>query len=116
MNSSTAPKTNESLQIATTIIQQIKATDCFSLMAWGARDYVALNEGEQSEIGFILGGVQFTVSGAKVKGKVLVYLMGDDTYTVRVGKIRKCEWKDIKIVEGVYCDTLMSVIDNIIEK
>lgn len=61
----------ESKQIATTIIEQIKCTDRAALMAWGARQFIALNEEARGEK-LQLGGLQMTVSGLKFKGKVLV--------------------------------------------
>jgi hypothetical protein len=102
-------------QIAKTIISQIKAMDYWSLAAWGARNYVSYAEGEQGEIGYILGGVQFDVSGHKVKGKVIVYLMGDDTYTVRVIKVRGMKVTEVALIKNVYCEDMMSVIDGIVE-
>jgi hypothetical protein len=105
-------------EIAMTIIDQIRCSDRMALMAWGASNYVSLCEGEIPEIGYILGGIQFNVRGAKVNrgGRVIVYLMGNDTYTVRVGRVYNGQWKDIKIVNEVYCDNLMEIIDNIIER
>lgn len=105
--------------IAKTILSQIKAADYWALAAWGANNYVAYTEGDQGgEIGYILGGIQFNVRGAKVNrgGRVIVYLMPNDTYTVRVGRLYRNKWKDIKIVHDVYCDMLMNVIDRIIER
>jgi len=102
--------------IAKTIIQQIKATDYWALGAWGARNYVALNGGKEKH-GYILGGIQFDISGKKLQrgGKVLVYLMGNDTYTVRVIRIHGTNVNEVKLVKEVYCDDLMRIIDQIIE-
>jgi hypothetical protein len=109
-------KQSNTQEIAKTIIQQIKATDYWALGAWGYRNPVALREGQEKH-GYILGGIQFDVSGKKLPrgGKVLVYLMGDDTYTVRVVRIHGTKVNEIKLVEQVYCDDLMRIIDQIIE-
>lgn len=106
---------SQSQQITKTIINQIKSTDYWSLASWGARNYVSLNEGQQA-VGYILGGVQFDVSGHKVKGKVIVYLMGNDTYTVRVIKVRGIKVTEVALIKEVYCDMLMPIIDGIIER
>lgn len=105
-------------QIATTILQQIMAADHWALGAWGCQQKIALNEGDQGErIGYILGGVMFKIRTPKIKqgGKVIVYLKPNDTYTVRVVKIRGVKCTEVETVEGVYCDMLTSVIDGIIE-
>jgi hypothetical protein len=104
-----------SLEIARTIQHQIKATDPMALWAWGSKDYVALNEGKMGE-NYVLGGLQFKVSGMKHKGLVLVRLMGNDTYTVEIGKVWKGEWKSKAIVSDVYCDMLMETIDGLVER
>lgn len=106
-----------SRNIAQTILSQIKATDFWALGAWGARNYVSYSEGQQ-EVGYILGGVQFDVSGLKLPrgGKVIVYLMGNDTYTVRVVKVWGTKVSEVAKVSDVYCDELMNVIDRIIER
>lgn len=104
--------------IAKTIIDQIKATDFWALGAWGARNYVSLPEGQKDGFGYVVGGLQFDVSGRKLQrgGKVIVYLMGNDTYTVRVIKVIGSKITEVKTVKEVYCDGLMETINNIIER
>jgi hypothetical protein len=106
-----------SQEIAKTIIQQIKATDYWALGAWGYHNPVALREG-QEKYGYILGGIQFDVKAKKLPrgGKVIVYLMGNDTYTVRIVRIHGTKVNEIKLVDNVYCDDLMRIIDQIIER
>jgi hypothetical protein len=105
------------LSIANTIISQIKASDPYALMAWGTSKPCPILESKK-DIGYVLGGVSFKVRGAKVKrgGIVYVYLMANDTYIVRVGRLYNYKWTEIKTVQGVYCDTLMNTIDEIIER
>jgi hypothetical protein len=108
---------NYSISIAQTIISQIKSTDFWALGSWGAKNYVSLPEGRR-DFGYVLGGLQFDVSGRKIQrgGKVIVYLMGNDTYTVRVIKVFGSKITEVKTVQEVYCDGLMETIDNIIER
>lgn len=106
-------------EIAQTILNQIKATDPAALMAWGVRNCVALPEQKiliQGAEKVQLGGVQFNVNGLKFRGKVLVRLMGSDTYTVEIGRIYKGAWKVKEQREDVYCDELMAHIDGLIER
>lgn len=105
----------ESKQVAQTIIEQIKASDRTALMSWGARQFIALNE-EQIGEKLQLGGLQMTVSGLLFKGKVLVRLMANDTYTVEIGNVRAGAWKVKATVEGVFCDELEYQIDSLIER
>ena len=113
---------NHQVEIAKTITEQIRATDHSALAAWGAKNFVALQEGEVATVpghrfGYVLGGLQFSIRTPKIQrgGKVLVYLTPNDTYTVRAGRTVKYEWKDIEIAKDVYCDNLVAVIDSIIE-
>lgn len=107
----------ELLQIASTILQQIKAGDKWSLVSWGARNKYALST-EKTELGYQLGGVRFDIRTPKIKrgGKVFVRLMVDDTYTVQA--FRYFGGKVTQIGEtrsNVYFDELVPVIDSLIE-
>ncbi len=104
------------LEIAQTILSQIRATDPMALWAWGAKDFMALNGSDNGASKACLGGIQFRVSGMKHKGLVLVNLMADDTYTVVIGKTWKGEWKVKSTTDDVYCDNLMTIIDGLIER
>jgi hypothetical protein len=104
------------LEIANTILDQIRATDRMALWAWGAKDFMALNGSDDKAKEVSLGGVQFKVNGAKHKGTVVVNLMANDTYTVTIGSVRKGEWKVKTITDDVYCDNLMEIIDGLIER
>lgn len=110
---------NKSVEIAKTICQQLRYEDYLRPARWAAREYIALSEGDEGEsIGKIQGGVRFKVSGTKnIKrgGYVYVYLTWDDTYTVKVVKVRGNEIKTLKLLPDVYCDNLGEVIDHILE-
>lgn len=101
----------EEERIARTILEQIKANDVYALMAYGAKNFVAHNANDKK-----LGGVQFDVNGLNFKGRVTIELVFDDTYTITFGKVINCEWKEVKKVEGVYCDMLVGILDFIEKK
>ena len=90
------------MQIAKTILQQIKAIDPMAMMAWGAKDMVALTD-----------GLRFKSSGM-VKWKGLVSVKYDeamDLYNLEFGRIRKYEYKIDEKIDGVYVDQLVELID-----
>jgi hypothetical protein len=96
---------NTSIQIAQTILDQIKYSDKSALMAWGAKSFCALSENKTR-----VGGLSFQVNGLTHKGWVTIELDWLDTYTV-IFNNRKREV--VKTAEGVYCDMLVDVIDYI---
>jgi len=104
------------LEIANTIRDQILASDRSAMMAWGSQQLAALPEKLLAPGKVQLGGLQFKVNGAKFKGFVIVRLMGDDTYTIVLRKVRGAKVSDIKTLDDVYCDTLMTTIDQLIER
>lgn len=91
------------VQIAKTIIAQIKYGDAYALMAWGAQNFVALEESKEFQ-----GGLRFRVNGLKFKGFVQVQLRWIDDYTIsflnKAGEVKKK-------VEGIFCDQLVEIID-----
>jgi hypothetical protein len=93
------------MEIAKTIIQQIKYADKWALMAYGSKNFIALPESKDYQ-----GGLQFQCSGFRHKGIVRIQLKWIDTYTItflsKKGEI-------IKKVEDVYCDMLVDVLDYI---
>jgi hypothetical protein len=108
-------KTQEEMElakeVANTIREQLKAIDPRATWAWGVKKFVY-----SAEKG--LGSLIMVISGCtKVKGKafVEVTLMPNDTYTVNVYKLNThYETKTIKVVDDVYCDMLVNVIDEIV--
>lgn len=92
-----------SIQIAQTIINQIKCSDRYALMAWGAKNFVALPESKEFQ-----GGVRFKVNGLTFKGWVVVELTWLDEYKVSFMNSRA---EVVKESSGVYCDMLVNIID-----
>jgi hypothetical protein len=92
------------MNVAKTILSQIKALDGWSLGAWGAKDLVALEN-----------GLQFKSSGmVKNKGIVQIKLNGSDLYDVSFGKVRKFEYKEIKKINDVFVGDLVDIIDEMV--
>lgn len=90
------------MNVATIIRDQIRVLDRFAFGAWGAKDFVAMNDG----LKFKTGGM------VRWKGYVYVkYDEGQDLYNVIFGRIRKYEWKVDKEVNGVFVEDLVRVID-----
>lgn len=93
------------MSVATTILEQIRATDPMALPAWGARDFVNMGD-----------GVKFKTSGMTPwKGWVYVkYNAGRDLYEIQFFRVRRADVKMDKIVEDVYCDELVGAIDRMV--
>lgn len=99
----TAEKQTQVMDLARTILNQIKAGDGWALGAWGARGFYAISENKEFQ-----GGLGFKVNGLAHKGWVTVKLRWLDDYTIsfidKMGQI-------VKTVEGAYCDQLVEIID-----
>jgi hypothetical protein len=93
------------MNVAQTILSQIKTLDPMALPAWGAKDLMDMGN-----------GLKFKTSGmTPYKGHVYVrYNEGADLYDVSFYRIRKLELKMDKVVEDVYAQDLVSVIDNFV--
>lgn len=96
---------NTPVQIARTILNQIKCLDKSALMAWGANSFCSLSETKTR-----IGGLSFQVNGLTHKGWVTIELDWLDTYTVILKNRNR---KVVKTFEGVYCDMLIDIIDYI---
>lgn len=93
------------MNIAQTILSQIKTLDGRAMWAWGAKDLV--NTGS---------GLQFKVGGlAKFKGHVLIKLNTSDLYDVEFYKIRKGDMKVTNTFSDVFADNLVEVIDSVVQ-
>lgn len=94
------------MEIARTILTQIKQLDRMALAAWGAKDFVATKE-----------GVQFRVGGmAKFKGLVHVkYDRGSDAYNIDFMKVRKGVPVVTHDCTHIYADNLVNVIDMVVQ-
>lgn len=91
------------IDIAETIMAQIVHFDRYSLMAWGATQFTALEESKEYQ-----GGVIFRVNGLTHQGFVRVELKWIDVYVV---SFLSLDNELVKEVEDVYCDQLVQVID-----
>ena len=95
--------TSKTMEIAQTILDQIRFTDKWALMSWGASNFSAINESKEFQ-----GGLTFQVNGLTHKGWVKVCLRWVDDYTIIfINKNREV----VKTFEGAYCDMLVPVID-----
>lgn len=96
---------NSTMEIARTILNQIKFADRSALMAWGATNFAAISESKEFQ-----GGLSFMVNGLVLQGWVQVRLRWVDDYTILFYN----QHRDlVKTVEGCYCDMLVDVIDYI---
>lgn len=94
---------NRQMEIAKIILGQIKYLDKMALMAWGAKNYVALPKSKE-----IQGGLRFKVNGLKFRGWVKIELTYLDEYSISfINENLEIE----KVYHGVYCDMLVDIID-----
>ena len=91
--------------IASTIIAQIKNGDKWFLPAIGATNFIALPESKE-----YAGGLMFKCNGIKHKAFVKIELKWIDTYVI---SFIKKNGELIKLVEDVYCDELIRILDYI---
>ena len=92
------------MEIAKTILSQIKTLDRMAMCAWGAKDLVGMED-----------GLMFKSSGmVRNKGKVMIKLNGNDLYDVTFGKIRKYEYKELARVEDVFVENLVETVDKMV--
>lgn len=110
------------LQIAKTILEQIRDIDSRALMAWGANKYVGEADGEDAWGNKYLGALGFMVKGVKLKkGKVHIQLTPLDTYRLLFIDLDRRKWDDAEplppcqIIDNIYCDQLVEVIDQYVE-
>lgn len=88
--------------VSQTIVNQIKALDKQAFAAWGAKEFVNMNDG----LKFKVGGM------TKWKGYVYVkYDKGSDLYNIQFFRIVKMEIKTDKEAKGVQAENLVQVID-----
>lgn len=92
--------------VAHTILEQIKALDNMALWAWGANQFVAMEN-----------GVQFKIRTPKYKRGVMVRITLNwmDTYDIKVIRVTKGKEKVLETAEDIYCDMLVDVLDRLIE-
>lgn len=91
------------MEIAQTILDQIKYADRSALMSWGAVHYAAISPSKEFQ-----GGLAFQCSGLTHQGWVKVQLRYVDDYTITfINRNRQV----VREVTGCYCDMLVPVID-----
>lgn len=94
---------SRTMEIAKTILEQIKYGDKWALGAWAAKNFAAVSESKE-----FAGGLEFQVNARYHSGWVTVKLRWVDDYTISfINKKRET----VKVVEGVYCEELVEIID-----
>ena len=104
-------------QVGQTIYQQLRGLDPMALMAWGAKDFVSFDNAMPiagQNIGERGGGLMFRVNGPKFTGKIIIGLNFMDLYDVVAGKVVGTDFQTVKVVNDVYFDQLIEVIDGIV--
>lgn len=91
------------MTIAKTIVEQIRHMDRWAFGAWGAKNMMSHPK-----------GLSFKTTGSvSWKGTVTVTLdEGKDLYVVKFTRLRKLQVIVDKIVEDVFVEDLVSVIDS----
>ncbi|MCP3764573.1 hypothetical protein NLX67_19720 [Domibacillus sp. A3M-37] len=95
------------IQIANTILDQIRALDKWALPAWGANEFNAVKNGVQFKI-----KTPLYQRGVRVK----ITLNGKDLYDIEVFRIHGPNLKVIETAEDVFFEDLTERIDSLIEK
>ena len=97
-----APMFSEENQVSKTIYDQIRTLDKKAFMAWGAKDFVNMND-----------GLKFKTTGmVKWKGQVYIkYNKETDLYDIQFFRIVKMDIKTDKEVKGVQVENLVKTID-----
>lgn len=109
-NLTKAQKSQEQIEIAQEIQRQIGRN---TLMFVGANAFCAMPRNLENGV---RGGLQFKASGKHCKrgGRIIIELTTMDEYKVTLGRITKHQWKELGQADGVYCDNLRDVIEDLI--
>jgi hypothetical protein len=93
------------MNTAQIILSQLKAIDPMALYAWGAKNLVNMGD-----------GLKFQTSGmTPYKGQVYVkYNEGKDLYEIKFFRMKKSEIKVDKVVEDVYAEDMVAIIDRFV--
>lgn len=93
------------MNTAQVILSQIKTLDPRALYAWGVKDLINMGD-----------GLKFKTSGLTPwKGYVYIkYNSGRDLYEIQFFRFRKLEVKYDKIIEDVYVEDLVRIIDDFV--
>ena len=88
-------------------IREILLTQLMVVFSWGAHNFKSIGESEEGE-----GGLEFIVNGFKHQGGVRIVLNWLDTFDIylldNTGNVTEK-------VGDVYLDSLVSVVDNMVE-
>jgi hypothetical protein len=88
-------------------IRDILMSQLMVVFSWGARNFKSIGESEEGE-----GGLEFDVNGFKHQGGVRIVLNWFDTFDIYLldnnGNVTEK-------VGDVYLDSLVSVVDNMVE-
>jgi hypothetical protein len=95
---------NRTQQIAKTILDQINFGDKWFLPAVGAKNFYSMSESKEfaGGLGFQCNGLNTSVHWVKIQLRWL-----DDYSIIFFNKNRET----VKIVNGVYCDQLIEILD-----
>ena len=95
--------TTRAIELAQTVLEQIKTLDGWYLPAVGATNFAAVS----AKDGY-LGGISFMVNGLNHKGWVTIKLTVMDEYEISfIDRDRKVA----KVIEGVHFPELIGVLD-----
>ncbi len=97
------------------IYRQIKKMAPSAFHYWGAKSFVHFEPGNDLKGRKHKGGLKFDFKTLELKGKMIIFLRGDDTYRVIIGRINKSKdsgWEELKVIEGIQVDNLINVIDD----
>lgn len=101
------------MTVAKTILTQINAIDKFAMADWGAlfKDKFTVTVDDRE-------GLRIKSSGMVIwKGNIdILYDRGSDTYRIEFFKFWKGQRKVKKVLEDIYADMLVSVIDEVVLK
>jgi hypothetical protein len=94
------------MEVAQTILHQIKVQDKWALPGWGANQFVAIES-----------GVQFKIRTPQYpRGvKVLIKLNSLDEYDVEAWRVHGTVVKKLNEITGIHWDQLIECIDELIE-
>lgn len=100
----------EDLQIAETIRQQLYALDTQEVWCWGANNWIGIQDDGES----CLGGLLFDIQNCTQlkNGTVKIMLNTKDLYDITIYNETQTEFAK---VQDIYCDSLTTVIHDIID-
>lgn len=105
LNSALQESEGTSNGVGRTVIDQINKLDKDAGLRWGRKNVVYHKD-----------GVSFDTSGyVKWKGKVIIRLNRNDTYDIKMGKLKGVNMTGVKEFKDVPVENLVQVISSIVE-